>query len=245
MVNQSFDQSFSRSPPMMAMTQQENTKDTRRRLMEAALRVFAAKGYDGAGVREIAENAKANPAMIAYHFGGKEGLYVAALRWIVSDFFQWLQNASVPPNPDSTDARAQALAGLVAAIRGLFQNLGVDRGNPERKSLHEAAIKLWGQELANPRPALLDYILGHFRIMAGSVTSFLSVLRPDLSKLELSTMVFNIYGPVFFFSRTAHIFQKMHNKTFSDDDLERLSRHFVDYSLRGLGLSDGLAKEGA
>jgi len=48
---------------------------TRERLLSAAERVFAQKGYDGAGTRELAEAAGADVAMIVYHFGSKLGLY--------------------------------------------------------------------------------------------------------------------------------------------------------------------------
>ena len=56
---------------------------TRQRLLEAALILFAEKGFDGTGIREIAAQAKANSAMVQYHFGGKTGLYAAALRCIL------------------------------------------------------------------------------------------------------------------------------------------------------------------
>ena len=51
---------------------------TRQRLLEVAIRVFAAHGFDGARTRDIAEAAKTNPVSIAYYFGNKQGLYHAA-----------------------------------------------------------------------------------------------------------------------------------------------------------------------
>jgi AcrR family transcriptional regulator len=48
---------------------------TRLRLLEAALPLFAAKGYAGTSVRQIAAAADANVAAIAYHFGDKKSLY--------------------------------------------------------------------------------------------------------------------------------------------------------------------------
>lgn len=57
-------------------------EETRRRLMEAALPVFARDGYDGVSTRRIAEAAGANVAAIAYHFGGKRGLYLAVARCV-------------------------------------------------------------------------------------------------------------------------------------------------------------------
>lgn len=47
--------------------------------MEAAAALFAELGYDGASTRKLGQAAGANIATIAYHFGGKEGLYHAAL----------------------------------------------------------------------------------------------------------------------------------------------------------------------
>src|SRR5258708_15002447 len=54
-------------------------KDTRTSLVDAATEVFVKKGFSGARVEEIAREAKANKAMIYYHFRSKEGLYKAVL----------------------------------------------------------------------------------------------------------------------------------------------------------------------
>ena len=53
--------------------------DTRAAILAAARRVFAQHGLDGASVREVAETAKVNNAMIYYHFKDKEDLYHAVL----------------------------------------------------------------------------------------------------------------------------------------------------------------------
>ena len=43
-------------------------------IMEAAEKLFAAKGFDGTSVRDIADSAGVNLAMISYYFGSKEKL---------------------------------------------------------------------------------------------------------------------------------------------------------------------------
>lgn len=53
---------------------------TRREILDAAGEIFAERGYRGATVRDICERAGANIAAVAYHFGGKEGLYREVLR---------------------------------------------------------------------------------------------------------------------------------------------------------------------
>jgi TetR/AcrR family transcriptional regulator len=50
---------------------------TRAALLDAALEEFAAKGFAGARVRDIAHRAGVSKDLIAYHFGGKDGLYLA------------------------------------------------------------------------------------------------------------------------------------------------------------------------
>jgi AcrR family transcriptional regulator len=51
--------------------------DLRLRLLEAAIQVFGRHGFDGASTRMLAKAAGVNLQAIPYHFGGKEGLYLA------------------------------------------------------------------------------------------------------------------------------------------------------------------------
>lgn len=51
--------------------------DPRLHLLDAALRVFARKGYEGASVREIAAEAEVAPALLYHYFPGKEAVLEA------------------------------------------------------------------------------------------------------------------------------------------------------------------------
>jgi AcrR family transcriptional regulator len=53
--------------------------DTRSEIVEAAKRVFAAKGYDGASLRAVAREAEVDPALVHHYFDGKAALFVAAM----------------------------------------------------------------------------------------------------------------------------------------------------------------------
>ncbi|MHA6622121.1 TetR/AcrR family transcriptional regulator [Pseudonocardia sp. DLS-67] len=54
---------------------QRDPERTKARILEAATAEFAAKGFAGARVSEIAARAGVNQQLIAYYFDGKEGLY--------------------------------------------------------------------------------------------------------------------------------------------------------------------------
>jgi AcrR family transcriptional regulator len=94
------------------MGTREESERTKQRLIEAAGDIFARLGFEGANVRQIASQAGIAFGTIAYHFGGKEGLYRAVLR------------AAVRPMEDLAAVERQ-LAGLPAreALRQLVQSL--------------------------------------------------------------------------------------------------------------------------
>jgi AcrR family transcriptional regulator len=52
---------------------------TRRDIIEVAMREFAALGLDGARIDQIAAQTRSSKRMIYYYFGSKEGLYVTVL----------------------------------------------------------------------------------------------------------------------------------------------------------------------
>jgi len=53
--------------------------DTRQRLIDAAAKLFADKGFQNVTVREICKASTANVAAVNYHFGDKAGLYRAVI----------------------------------------------------------------------------------------------------------------------------------------------------------------------
>jgi AcrR family transcriptional regulator len=55
---------------------------TRKRLIEAAIEIFAVNGFDGTSTRMLAERARANLGAIPYYFGSKAGLYRASAQHI-------------------------------------------------------------------------------------------------------------------------------------------------------------------
>ncbi|MGQ9524092.1 MAG: TetR/AcrR family transcriptional regulator [Armatimonadota bacterium] len=61
------------------MSIKQNADSTRERIKRAARSLFAEKGFAAVTVDAIAAAADANKAMLYYHFGSKEGLYLAVI----------------------------------------------------------------------------------------------------------------------------------------------------------------------
>lgn len=52
---------------------------TKQKILKAAMRIFAEKGFHGASVNDIADTAGVNKRMIYAHFENKESLYIAVI----------------------------------------------------------------------------------------------------------------------------------------------------------------------
>lgn len=115
---------------------------TRAAIIDAALRAFGERGYDGASTRAIAADADTNVASISYHFGGKDGLRTACAEHVAVQVAQ-VMGAATPPPSDPAAARAA----LAAMLRGLclFVLLRPQAG------LIAAFVM---REMARPSPAL-------------------------------------------------------------------------------------------
>lgn len=74
--------------PRTTTTGQGRSDATRAALLAAATQVFARGGYEAVSTREIAAAANVHPALIGYHFGSKEGLYLAVFQHLADSMEQ-------------------------------------------------------------------------------------------------------------------------------------------------------------
>jgi AcrR family transcriptional regulator len=65
--------------PATSPVRRRDKAATKQALLEAAMQVFAARGFDAATTREVAARAGANEQLIQRYFGGKAGLLLAIL----------------------------------------------------------------------------------------------------------------------------------------------------------------------
>jgi TetR/AcrR family transcriptional regulator len=74
-----------------------NPGRTRERILSAALKEFAAKGFAGARVDVIARRAAINKRMLYHYFGNKEKLFRAILHHKIAERRAWGENLSSDP----------------------------------------------------------------------------------------------------------------------------------------------------
>lgn len=115
----------------MSETKKKRTKytpdETKLRLLESGLQLFASLGFKGVTTRQLAAHAGVNQAAIPYHFGGKEELYLAVAERIVTFMDETLAElpkrvggAAMDPAKASRAQLAKMLDLLVRTLVGQF-----------------------------------------------------------------------------------------------------------------------------
>ncbi len=92
-----------------------DTTAVRRRILAAAAPIFEAKGFDGASTRQLAAAAGLNISTLAYHFGNKEGLYLAVLDTCCAELLAF------PVPPELPEAPVDAVRAVMLRVYGFAQ----------------------------------------------------------------------------------------------------------------------------
>jgi AcrR family transcriptional regulator len=95
-------------PPPKRTAKDIRREETRSRLLEAARRLFAERGYDSVPVTEIAKEAGVTHGMINVYFGGKPGLLYEIIRQ--NNTLQYVDTV------DGTSSNESALSQLAGAL---------------------------------------------------------------------------------------------------------------------------------
>ena len=99
--------------------------ETRDRLLDAARRLFAERGFEDVTVRELCREAGANLALVNYYFGDKLGLYLEVVNQAIAAVREFNTLALTAPEGSGAEERLRLF------VRGLlyrvFELRGVDR----------------------------------------------------------------------------------------------------------------------
>lgn len=110
------------------MVKIDNKDETsKQRILNAATKLFATKGFDGTSIREICKEADANICMISYYWGGKKELYQGILENLIEQQTQYAKtfmNISKTPK-DLTKTEQVNLLFLIfdKAVDFLYSNI--------------------------------------------------------------------------------------------------------------------------
>ncbi len=205
-----------------SLTRQALGDKTRAALIEAATEVFVKEGFRAARVQDIAARAGQRLSAINYHFNGKEGLYLAVLRYHGETAIAAMP--LLPPDP-SLPVRER----LEFAIHAICSRLLGSGGNSRI-----GALLL--RELTSPTPAL-DMLFERFtkpqsELLRGLVAEILDAGPRDES---VERAMLSILGQCIVYRSARPFIERLMPALLEDADADtRLARHISDFSWAGL-----------
>lgn len=194
--------------------------ETRRRLLEAASEVFAAKGFRQATVREIVARAKANIAAVNYHFGDKAGLYEIVLTHALGNALQ-----KYPPTLGTTP-HSTPQERLFAFVHSFFLRILAEGPT----SYHG---RLMAREMASPTPALATVCEMHIKPLNEMLVAILrELLGPSATPEIVRRCVASVAGQVLFYHHGRAVISHFNpDLKFDAIEIEALARHVTKASL--------------
>lgn len=119
-------------------------EETRRRIIDAAIRLFGERGYEGASTRDIAHAAGVNAPALQYYFDNKEGLYRACAEHIADSSWQHFRPTLEAAQAvlDDADAERETLIAAYHAIQDAIADHILENYDAQHRRLfiaHEQA----------------------------------------------------------------------------------------------------------
>jgi AcrR family transcriptional regulator len=213
-----------------------NGEGTRERLLTAAGSVFAARGYRGATMREIAERADANLASAHYHFGSKEELYLEVARRQYEEIEARLAVATGGMEDGAPVAREVLERRLALRVRAMLELLLETPGH------HGLLMQ---RELCDPSEALPVIVKRFIEPLRREMDALVHALEPHLSRPNVERCTRSIVGQIYFYvTHRPALLLMLERDRYPRGFEDSIAEHVTRFSLGGIAAVAAAAADG-
>jgi len=209
----------SKSTPL----RQDRADQTRKSILQAAIREFSAHGLAGARTEAIAESAKVNKALLYYYFKSKSGLYIAA--------FEEIANAVVERTLSALNPGRSAGERLLRAALSHFDRILTQH---EFQSLLQQEMVRVRRGESDAAPILAKKV---FKPLLAKIeeTVHEGIRTGELCELDWLQVVYSMFGPNVFYFLSAPMMQlALPLNPFDKATLESRRRNVVQFLSQAL-----------
>ena len=208
----------SRSPRAVSRDDQE----TRARVLNAAARLFAERGFATVTVRDICRKARANVAAVNYHFGGKQGLYTAVMQSAIGVMHSTTEAAREAGHGRRPEEQLRAyIAVFVQRVMGSGRETWIHQLMMREIADPTPALDMVAEQVLKPR---MEYLCGAIADLVGSTPDDPRVVRCALSvQSQFQALMWNQVLP-----KLAPEFET------TPETLEAIAEHITRFSLGGV-----------
>ncbi len=210
------------------MTTQPSIGDheTRQRLLDAAVKLFAERGFKNVTIRDVCKEAGANLAAVNYYFRDKLGLYKEAVQLAAGMMDKPKQAAMDAGEGQSPEEQ------LRTYIRSLLHHMLAE----ERDEKTSWIEKLIGREMGDPSPAFDLIIEKGIKPSAGRLASLVSELLgcpPEDERVWQTAL--SVQSQCIFYKFSKPVFARMApDLQFTAEVIDRIADHIAEFSLAGI-----------
>lgn len=205
----------------------ETVVETRDRILDAAERLFAQSGFDGASMRQITHAAEVNVAAVNYHFGSKEELYAQVfIRRIVPI------NARRTQLLDAAEAQAER-EGRVVSLPEVFTSFV----RPVFELVEQAPsfLPLLARNIGAPPPFMAGVIETQFRALVHRYRGVLGLAAPHLPAQTLFWRMHFVIGAMLHCASHHFTIERLSGGLCRTGQTEEMVRHLIDFAVAGMG----------
>ena len=203
--------------------------EPRVRLLLAAGREFAKKGYEAATVRDICLAAGANLAAVNYYFGDKQRLYIESVKHAHEERVRQVPEPHWEPGTPPDRKLREFLGNTLERMLGF--------GQPPWQ------VRLMLREILQPTEACRELVEDYFRPHFQSLVSILAELAGDrLDEPRLRRLAVGVMGQCFVYRAAGEVVGML----VPQDELEALhtpkdlAEHITRFTLAALGAGPAL-----
>ena len=202
-------------------------EDARARLIDAAIKLFADKGYEGTSVRDLATAAGVNVAAVSYHFGSKDELYHEALRACLAPCGEMRERMQ-----KHLDAALKNRSRKAAeeALRGCIQDFLEVLVSPAARHSH-----LVMREQSEGKQRFEPVIREFFQPVGSILREVISMLAPGLPEMRVFMVISGIIGQCLHIYKARVSYRVLAGvDSHSPEYIEMTSKHIAHLTALGL-----------
>lgn len=208
-----------------------NAARTRERLLDAAERLFATRGFEATSLRDVTSQAKANIAAVNYHFGSKDALVRAVFERRLGEV-----NRRRIELLDAGGRPASAGGPATARSRPTPERILHAFIAPTFALMKEAPhfIQLMGRFQAEPDSHVHDFVASRCRDVADRFRRALTAALPGIPVGDLFWRMHFVMGALFHTWTCHRNIERISEGRCSMKDEEAVTQKLVDFGAAGL-----------
>lgn len=209
----------------MNETPKKEMKETPRRILENAGRLFAEHGYEATSTRMISDACGILPSLIHYHFGSKMNLYTEVFSMLVESENDIRTESIIKEHPEWKDKPEGHAKILQRRVYAMFENIKSEK--------YPWKADLFFREFCMPSPAKQMLITRIHRPLIEDFMRFCKITRPDFTENHLRFLAFLPVAQVNFYLAVRNSKNSVYSNTQQESllDADELLKDIAKYTV--------------